>query len=271
MRIFLSFILSFGFSLAGLLACSNRNGSRLPDFASHFNLDWAQHKLWDDGFAEVAIYDAQRVVYNKPRYFEYTLITVKEDFNRAFDVKTDDYKRKDLFPVIKVNEFARIPTDQYPYHYLTSLFFRRENPVTLHKLSGSSQEWCGNTFKAVSDAGSSFKYTYHSYWDGQGDGKRKLDKNTLFEDQLPYTLRSLAFAEGLTFQAPVYELQQTSKATEPQIYPTGAWLVTVQFTPEKQSRYWFAREYPNILLRQQSFDGRTLILKNVRRYAYWQH
>ena len=37
----------------------------------------------------------------------------------------------DVFPVMKVNQFCRIPTDQYPYHFLTSLFFRRENPTPL--------------------------------------------------------------------------------------------------------------------------------------------
>ena len=271
---------------SGLMTCShlNNSGSK-PDYAQHFYLDWAQHKRWDDGLAEVAVYAAQRVVYNKLRQFDYTLITVKEDFNRAFDVKTDSYARKDLFPVLKVNAFARIPTENYPYHYLTSLFFRRENPVTLHKLTNSSQEWCGNTFKAITAAGGSFAYTYHSYWDGQGSGQRKLDKKILFEDQLPYTLRSLRFALDLTFQAPVYEFQQTSKAAPPQVNQATftvtddpdstlaeeAWLVTVKFTATKQSQYWFAKNAPNILLRQKSYDGRTLELKNTRRYAYWQH
>jgi len=255
------------------------------DYTPNFKFNWAQNKFWDDGLAEVAIYDAQRVVYNKPRQFEYTLITVKEDFNEKFNVKTDDYQRQDLFPVMKVNEFARVPTDNYPYHYLTSLFFKRDNPVVLHKLTSSSQEWCGNTFKAIDAAGRGFTYNFNSYWDNQGAGEIKLKEQALFEDQLPYTLRSLAFADHLSFTAPVYEFQQTSKATQPQLFQTqfsvsratdqkstaGAWLVTVQFAPDKQSKYWFDEKYPHALLRQQSYDGRTLELKSIRRYAYWQH
>lgn len=286
MRVILQILFSGIFLLAGILGCSNRSGkASKPDYAKHFNLNWAQANIWDDGLAEVAVYKAHRVIYNKPRQFEYTLITVKEDFNKAFNVKTDDYTRKDLFPVMKVNQFARIPTDNYPYHYLTSLFFKRENPVVLHKLTSSSQEWCGNTFKAITDAGGSFAYTFNSYWDGQGANETKLKKKALFEDQLPYTLRSLQFAEGLTFRAPVYELQQTSKAAQPWLkeatfivstdpdskYPEGAWLVTVQFAPDKQSRYWFSKKLPNPLLRQQAYDGRQLELKNIRRYAYWPH
>lgn len=285
MRTVLPLVLLVLWFVAGLVACTKRSSpAGQVDYARYFYVDWAQDKRWDDGLAEVAVYAAERVVYNKPRQFEYTLITVKEDFNRAFNVKTDDYTRSDLFPVLKVNAFARIPTENYPYHYLTSLFFTRENPITLHKLTNSSQEWCGNTFKEINATGGSFAYTYHSYWDGQGSGQIKLDKNALFEDQLPYTLRSLRFAPGLTFQAPVYEFQQTSRATRPQINqatftvtpnsdPTmaeAAWLVTVQFATDKQSQYWFAKKAPNLLLRQKSSDGRTLELQNVRRYAYWQ-
>ena len=269
-----------------MLSCTNSAGFfGQPDYSHNFKADWAQNKFWDDGLAEVAIYDAERIIYDKPRQFEYTLITVKEDFNKKFNVKTDDYQRKDLFPVMKVNEFARIPTDNYPYHYLTSLFFKRENTLVLHKLTSSSQEWCGTTFKAINYTGNSFTYNFNSYWDNQGTGEIKLKTLALFEDQLPYTLRSLNFVENLNFTAPVYELQQTTKATEPKLYQAqfkvsrstdaafnaGAWLVTVQLAPHNQSRYWFDTKYPHTLLRQQSSDGRTLELKSIRRYAYWQH
>ncbi|PSR57472.1 hypothetical protein AHMF7605_27125 [Adhaeribacter arboris] len=270
--------------MLGILACSNQPSiTRAGDYASYFDDEWARQKFWDDGLAEVATYQAQRVVYNKVRQFDYTLITVKEDFNKAYNVKTDDYRRQDLFPVIKVNEFARIPTENYPYHYLTSLFFKRENPIILHKLTSSSQEWCGNTFKAITYNGNGFTYAFNSYWDNQGAGEIALKERALFEDQLPYTLRSLKFKANLTFQAPVYELQQTSKASPPQLYQATfqvseakefteeTWLVTVQFAPDKQSQYWFSKKYPNALLRQKAYDGRTLELKNIRRYAYWQH
>ncbi|RDC62803.1 hypothetical protein [Adhaeribacter pallidiroseus] len=283
---YLLMLLALGVFTGGVLSCSNPSDTfGQADYGQNFKSAWAQDKFWDDGLAEVAIYEAQRVVYNKSRQFEYTLITVKEDFNKAFNVKTDDYQRKDLFPVMKVNEFARIPTDNYPYHYLTSLFFKRENPLILYKLTSSSQEWCGTTFKAINQIGNFFNYQFNSYWDNQGTGELKLKKLALFEDQLPYTLRSLKFAENLKFSAPVYELQQTSKATPPQLYQaqfkvsrssdskfaSGAWLVTVQLNPDKQSQYWFDTQYPHALLRQKSYDGRTLELKSIRRYAYWQH
>lgn len=241
-------------------------------------------KYWEDGRAEVATYEAERTVYRKKRAFEYTQITVKEEFNQQFNVKTDDYKRADLFPVMKINQFCRIPTDQYPYHYLTSLFFRRDQPVALYKMTTSSQEWCGNTFKTIVDDGVNFEETYDSYWDQQGMGSRDLRRDVFLEDALPYTLRALKFGQLPTFDLVVLALQQTNQATPPVYYAAHlttaeapaaeasepAWRVAITLAPGKENVYWFAKKYPNVLLRQTTWDGRSLRLKATRRYVYWR-
>jgi hypothetical protein len=276
-------LLGLGLILAGMGGCDSPAGTNnRQELDAFFNPAWATNPWWDDGLAEVATYAAARVIYNKQRTFDYTVITVKEDFNKAYNVKTDHFDRQDLFAVMKVNQFCRIPTDNYPYHLLTSLFFRRENPLYLHKLTSSSQEWCGNTFKAITSAGYRLEYAYNSYWDGQGTGKMNLSRYLLFEDQLPYTLRSLKFKDGLAFSAEVAGLLQTSQAGPLVIYPATfrvasdqasgkpVWRVRVHLNSLKRNTYWFAREYPHVLLRQQTWDGRRLQLKHVKRYAYWQ-
>ncbi|MBO2012819.1 hypothetical protein [Hymenobacter negativus] len=248
-----------------------------------FNQAWAMSKYWEDGLAEVAVYDAERTIYKKKRTFEYTQITVKEEFNQEFNVKTDDYKRKDLFPVMKINQFCSITTDQYPYHYLTSLFFRRDQPVALYKMTSSSQEWCGNTFKSIIDDGVNFEMWYHSYWDGEGTNSRDLRRDIFLEDALSYTLRALKFEQLPTFKLVVLDLQQTNRAKPPTYYqarlttteapaadtPEPAWRVAVTLAPDQENVYWFAKSYPNVLLRQTTWDGRNLRLKSTRRYAYW--
>jgi hypothetical protein len=249
----------------------------------YFDQGWAMNKLWEDGLAEVATYDAERVIYKKKRTFEYTMITVKEEFNQQYNVKTDDYQRDDLFPVMKINQFCSIPADQYPYHYLTSLFFRRDQPVALYKMTSSAQEWCGNTFKSIIDDGVNFEMWYHSYWDGEGNNSRDLRRDVFLEDALPYTLRSLKFDQKPAFDLVVLDFQQTNRAKAPEYYQAhlttteapaaagspAAWRVAVQLAPDKENTYLFAREYPNILLSQTTWDGRTLRLKGQRRYAYW--
>ena len=278
-----------------LVACVESNTPPMTDHSSaskHFKLDWAGDKLWDDGKAEVGLYEAKRVIYGKVRDFEYVYILVKETFNKAYNVKTDYYERDDLFAVMKLNMFAKVQTENYPFHCLTSIFFKREQPIRLHKMTSSSQEWCGNTFKLFLDTGNVFKYVYHSYWDQEGDGTALISENVLFEDQLPYTLRALRFSHGLEFKHLVLASQISNKAKKPKIYQATflvaketnavitqdsiigntageAWKVTVKLMDNKVNQYWFSGKYPNYLLKQVTWDGKILVLKNISRKKYW--
>ena len=277
-------------TLLGLYACTGSTAGDTVAASEHFNPRWAMNTLWEQGTAEVAKYQAQRVIYQKPRDFEYTFILVKETFNEEFNAKTDDYGRDDLFDVMKVNKFARIPTDNYPYHYMTSVFFKREQPSTVHKLTNSSQEWCGTTAKNFQDRGKEYEFGYISYWDGQGVGEMDVEGGIMFEDQLSHSLRALAFSDGLSFTQRVAESQVNSKATLPTIYDAiftvsqvddfsldtdyslegaGVWKVSVQLDEEKTNDYWFSDTYPNILLKQVTWDGRLLQLKEAYMDDYW--
>lgn len=283
---------------AGLPACSSDSGTKpaapaaptevatienpLTRRGGAMRQQWAMDRLWEDGKAEVATYEAERMVQGESRRFEHTFITVKEEFNQQYNVRTDSLQRKDIFPVMRISQIGSIPTDTYPYHFQTCLFFRRDQPVQLHKLTASAQEWGGTTFKAITDDGMQYVQAYNSYRDGQGTGERQLRRTVLFEDALPYTLRSLRFEQLPRFQTDIYELQQTNQATPPVLYhaqvrtedaltadtPEPAWRVHVALTGQKQNVYWFSKEYPNVLLRQTTWDGRTLRLKQVRRIAY---
>ncbi|CAN5356148.1 hypothetical protein BH23BAC1_BH23BAC1_46070 [soil metagenome] len=263
--------------------CSDASGEKNSnaELDAYFNSKWAANKLWDDGNAEVAKYDAQRIIYGKPRHFEYIYILVKEDFNEEFNVKTDDYDRNDLFNVMKVNQFARIETENYPYHLLSCLFYKRNIPASLHKATISSQEWCGNTFKVFNNNETGYEYKYNSYWDGQGEGNYNLPEKILFEDQLSYTFRALNFRDELQFNYDIVESQITNKANEPQIYnatieisdnslgENNTWLVSVKLDNEKVNEYTFEKEYPNLLVSQKTWDGRNMQLKSTERKAYW--
>lgn len=274
-----------------LYACTGGNAQdRIPS-AEHFNQEWAKESTWDQGQAEVAKYQATRTIYGKPRNFEYVFVLVKETFNEEYKVKTDDYSRNDLFDVMKVNKFARIPTDNYPYHFMTSIFYKRDQPSMAYKLTNSSQEWCGNTAKYFIADGKQYTFGYNSYWDGQGVGETTIKGGFMFEDQLSHSLRALNFADGLSFQQGVAESQISSKAKEPTIYNAtfsveaiddlqlstdydmnqinDIWKVTVQLDNSKANEYWFAGEYPNILLKQQTWDNRNYELKEQYMDDYW--
>lgn len=254
---------------------------------------FALRSLWDDGLAEVATYASTRSVYGVTRSYETTIVTVKEDFNTTYNVKTDSYDRSDLLHLMKVNIASTIRTDSYPYHYMTSLFMRRSDPSFLHKATSSSMEWCGNTFKRF-DRDSHFVYTFDSYWDGEGKDTVLLQPQALLEEQLLYVLRALDLQQRRTFTVMLYPSIATNKAamsapvvatctiekgtydpvplqdgsTQP---PISCYTVDVRRDSGGLMRYWFGVDYPHMLYQWTSDDGRTMKLASVRRSAYWQH
>ena len=255
-----------------------------------FDPSWAQSALWDDGQAEVALYEARRPQYGKIESYQALLIVVKEDFSQQLYVKADPpYEGKSLLPVLKLNAVHSYWTPNYPYHFLASVFVRREDPTRLVKLTVGSQEWCGNTFKEVKAWSRPAEFVFHTYFDGEGDGTGRLDLEAgdLFDDQLPLSLRGLRFAPGLRVRARLYpslisnNLRRPATPIEAEIRveaeervatprgQTSAWRVKVAAGDLTQT-YWFASASPHELLKMESSDGRALLLREIARKPYWK-
>lgn len=270
-------------SLIATMTCNQRPPSH-PDAKELKTNQWAMNSLWDDGLAEVATYQTTRHVYGVPRSFESVLITVKEDFSRQYYVKADFPDTVNSLAVFKLNVVATIPTENYNYHYLTSIFVSRKSPAHLIKLTNASQEWCGNTFKEIQNLNGLLKFIFHSYFDGEGDGSLALDFRIgdLLEDQLPLTLRSLPFEEGYRLYTRILDSLVTNRIQPiPQwrdaqitvvgLEPLGArrtWNVSVQRDGLSQN-FWFDEIYPHIMVQFTSSDARELKLKTISRRKYW--
>ncbi|MEW5976200.1 MAG: hypothetical protein AB1898_10395 [Acidobacteriota bacterium] len=260
-----------------------------PEKAEHFQVcaavdsQWGRDALWDDGLAEVATYESRRVVYGKSRVHEAILITVKEDFSKKFYTKADFPEKTSSFPVLKLNIVSEIPTDNYTYHYLTSVFVRREDPMSLVKLTVGSQEWCGSTFKVIRAWETHPRMIFHSYFEGEGGGSYSLEFSTgdLAEDQLLISLRALPFRQGFQLKTRILDSIVDNRAPEPSLHDAtisvsgqesiegrSTWKVDVQRKDLHQS-YWYDRPYPHTLVKLASSDGRELQLRDVRRRRYW--
>lgn len=250
---------------------------------------WAQGPLWDDGQAEVALYDARRPQYGKIESYQAVFLVVKEDFHRDLLVKADPpYDNKPLVPVLKLNAVHSYWTSNYPYRFLASVFVRRDDPTALVKMTLGSQEWCGNTFKEIK-MGERPELQTHTYFDGEGDTTRPLNlrPGDLLEDQLPLALRSLRFAPGLELQRRLFpslisnNLRRPFDPVEAVIRVTGeetvgtgagrlaAWKVSVERDELKQT-WWFEKAAPHALLKMESSDGRAWLLKARARRPYWK-
>lgn len=254
---------------------------------------FAASPVWDDGKAEVAHYEAHRVVYGIDRSFETTLITVKEEFDARTAVKADEpYEGRTLTTVLKLNIVSRIPTTNYPYDYLTSIFVRRDDPRVLVKAAGSSQEWCGTTFKEVVTWDGPPRLLFHSYFDGQADGSHpiELDTGRLLEDQLLLVMRAVAPPSGEGTLVAVHEslisnavprapaarlLSLVNAGEETVLTPAGRFETTRYDLRDGTAKagavlsYWIEKASRRALVRFTAADGRSLLLKEITRRDYW--
>lgn len=241
---------------------------------ANFNKDWAKNAYWDKNKIELSTYKITGL-WDEKFYARKTAISVsKELFNDQYNVRTESYERPDLYEVMKVNEFRRQGGDPCPYNLMASLFFLQKNPLILHKMTVSSQDCSGTTFKSYANTKSILKMNYNSYYDQEGVGEKVLPKDILLEDQLIFTLRSLKFREGLDFSTHILESQINNRVGDLLIYKAkihvfneemlsdkSCWKVMVQLDSVKRNIYYFDKVYPNQLVKSIAWDGRTLQLE----------
>jgi hypothetical protein len=233
----------------------------------------------------VAIYDARRSRYGKKRRFIAHLITVKEDFNTAYQAKADaPFDGKTILPILKMNRVETMPTDDYDYHLMTSVFVPRERVDHPHKLTLAMHEWCGNTFIEYMGWAAEPRLHFHSYFDDQGDGDWRLGLGSgLLDEQLPLSLRSLPFAEGFEVEVDLLDplvlrsldrppaVQRATLRVEKRekTERIDCWRVLVDRPDGPDATLWFEVEPPNILVKLEAEDGRRLRLRERTRRTYW--
>lgn len=249
---------------------------------------WGGSRLWNDGRAEVAVYDSERIVYGTKRVFREHLLTVREELRLDTLVKADQPKGQPTVSVLKLNQVQQFDTDNYPYRYLTSVFVRQDDVARLMKMTVGSQEWCGNTFKILTASGAGqAMFEAFSYFDGEAHARAELPvgENDYFEDQLPLSFRALPFKPGYSASIRLWNWQTTNRGDVPtaieatvevtaeEVIRTRAgsipsWKVTVA-RPDGLDVYWFEKAFPNILVKMEMMDGRKRLLHGRARWSYW--
>ena len=152
------------------VACSQGNNT---DKNSKMKNHVEEGTYWNEGMAEVAIYDLQQNRYKDLNEGQLVSIFVTEDFLYDKQVKNDHYKEKKSTPILKNIQNRKFPTGVYDYSLFSSAFTpldRNKFPKTL-KVSGSSQEWCGTTYTQLNYRNKSYVSTLHSYFESEADRK----------------------------------------------------------------------------------------------------
>jgi hypothetical protein len=234
--------------------------------------------LWDDGNAEYSVYRAEEVREGLPRKTETVHIVVKEPFNRKLRVKSDSPPGAE---VIKMNQVVNVPTGVYAFHQMHSSFWDRATGALL-KFSLTSNDSCGNSFKMGWIENGFLELTYHTYWDGEGDGslKNRLPETALFYDELPWRLRCLKDrTTSREIRVELFPSVVGSKLGKPEFAPAtlriepgparGEYRVEVRHAGGTDVLSFDSRS-PWILKKWTRSDGSSLNLKKTQRIQYWK-
>ncbi|MDA8020167.1 MAG: hypothetical protein MPN21_22245 [Thermoanaerobaculia bacterium] len=273
-----------------ILASAQESASRdapRQKLADLLDSSWVDNEAWYDGTAEINLYDATLVKYGEPRQAdELVHIFVTESHDPDLLVKADDWRRPGLVPMMKLNYVLSVRTGVYRYEQMLSFFFDRRD-LHVAKMTLSSHEWCGNTFKELVNFGERASYDFNTYWDGQGNGSFEVDfpDDLVLYESLPGQLRALRFAEGLEASFPLLPSQLSSQVQAPSWrearlgvvrrervkVPAGdfeGWILQLKHAGGKDELA-FEAAFPHRLLFWRQASGDSFRLKRSERMAYW--
>jgi hypothetical protein len=243
--------------------------------------------LWDDGKAELSLYDAELSLYGERRSFEARMIVVKEDFKKDLRVKSDAGPVPGkTFEVLKLNHLRTIPAGSYDDHEMVSVYLDRDS-LGLAKLAMSHFESCGITFVEVLSEGDHINHTSHSYWDGEGDRSLKLPfgAGDFLYDALPLQIRGMDLATLKPQSLMVLPSQMSGKVrnvllvpmtlrvagTERVQVPAGNFQVFRVELARREAidRYYFEVAFPHRLVKWETAEGGAYRLRKSLRLDYW--
>lgn len=248
---------------------------------------WDADPIWHDGLVEKATYDASRVIYGRPRPFEATFLTNKEQHETATWTKATQDSNETV-EVWKHNQIEVIPTPNYDYKYTTTSHLTTEG-LQLTRLDMSESEWCGTTYaqylKAGEDAaGRAWDYFTFSYMPGSGRETATVeaegDADVVPINALPLYLRGFDFERGGSVAVKLLPDQKGNKLTphEPMdgelryVGPEGdGHRIEVYAGGELFGTYVMgSRPQLHVMRSFESADGtQTYALKEQDRVNYW--
>ncbi|MCH8253098.1 MAG: hypothetical protein IID36_11660, partial [Planctomycetes bacterium] len=123
--------------------------------------------IWDTGLCEMSFYRAVDVIYGKPRHYTRVHLLNRQWMDGESGVKAER-DAPGAIPVFKLNMAEEIPTENYHYRYLTTVFVDRIELKPM-KMIVSSQEWCGATFKHLRWGDDTLMVRSFSYFPDEGD------------------------------------------------------------------------------------------------------
>ncbi len=161
------------------LSCSNQiKGHDLPVTT----VDASQY--WHQGKAEISRFDITQARYGNSYSGTAVLIYVKEDFLPVRQVKYEGGPTGESpVTVLKLISTREFLTGLYPYSIMTSVFAPFSSEGRSYKITGTTQDWCGQTFMQLNNRDTAFAITYRSYFENEDDRDFQV-RPEILEDEL---------------------------------------------------------------------------------------
>ncbi len=289
-------------SVAGL-GCRDSEGMtpKKPASGVPYPRAFSALPVWDDGLSEMCYYDATDTIYGKTRnYFRVMLLnrewlsptqrvkTARPPVTGDASAATSRPDQPEAIGVFKLNIVEEIPTENYNYRHMVTVFLNRAS-LRPEKLAASSQEWCGTTFKQLQWLPGGLKLRGFSYLEGEADRQWTLPAEpTLYPREALYVLVRAAAASQDDMQLNLLPSMRSNHVPEPT--PSGALLsvsaetetirvpfglfqarrVTMTEVGGKETAEFLVEAVaPYRLLKARLDSGLTLSLRFVERRAYW--
>ncbi len=266
------------------------------DALQSFTADWRTDPVWYDGQAELADYNATRIIYGQHRDYVARIMVNKEKASpRTFTKAADDQGRE----VFKLHVRDDPPTEKYTYHFSTMAYIGTDDLKSL-KLDMGSQEDCGASMKLVVNHNGELNWKQYSYFPNEGWREGEMDDppaNLVFKDAMPLVLRGYPFDEPRDIDLAVLPDQKTTKwspmrpkrmtvryvgretldlpigsvdAHHLRLVPRG-WKGQDAYKSREHVDYWFAADpaMRHVMVRYDS-QGQTYRLQSLKRGAYWR-
>jgi len=239
--------------------------------------------VWDDGLAEICYYDATRVIYGEPRRYTRVHLFNREWFDTAAGVKTEHRDAPAAVAVFKLNIAEEIPTENYNYRFLTTLFIDRA-AMKPYKLVSSSQEWCGATYKHLRWSPAGLELRSFSYFEGEAEQAGTAPAEALPQEALFVLARQWTASGAAPRSLELLPAMRGSHGVEPQAQTaavedegvqrarSGAGSIDVRVfrvqRGDETQRFRVDTEAPFRVVSWEG-PGETMSLRRVERRAYW--
>jgi hypothetical protein len=242
---------------------------------------FAASAVWDDGRAEISLYETIGTKYGIVRAYETRVVVVKEDLLRAEMVKSNAGplvgRTLESFKLLIEHD---IPSGTYVYHQSAVVHVERATLRPL-ALTMNSIESCGLASVSVRVYGNRLRHRGHSYWEGESDRDTTLawPSGASFYDALPLWVRGLWLERADSTRVHLLPGQVSNHVRVPAIEPAeitvepaspDTTLISVRHAAG-EDRFWIGTSPERPLLRWEKADGSVLVLRKRIRLAYWEH